>query len=70
MTVDRSERPLSPCTLICTLDDNRQCLGCGRTLGEISGWSLMSVAEQWTIIDQLAARNTENEATIASLDGV
>ncbi len=53
---DRDERPLSPCVLICTLDEDQVCLGCGRTLKQISGWALMSEAEQWAVIDELAAR--------------
>lgn len=52
----REERPLSPCILICTLDDDKICLGCGRSLEQISGWALMSKDEQWAIIDELAAR--------------
>lgn len=53
---DRSARPGSPCILICTLDDANRCLGCGRTLDQISRWALMSREEQWSIIDELAAR--------------
>ena len=52
----RSERPLSPCVLICTLDDEKICLGCGRTLQQISRWALMSGDEQWAVVDDLAAR--------------
>jgi predicted Fe-S protein YdhL (DUF1289 family) len=66
---DRNGRPLSPCILICTLDDDKCCLGCGRTLAEISGWSLMSVTEQWTVVDKLRAQHRENDATIAVEDG-
>jgi predicted Fe-S protein YdhL (DUF1289 family) len=53
---DREQRPLSPCILICTLDDNKLCLGCGRSLQQISAWALMSKDEQWAVIDELAAR--------------
>jgi hypothetical protein len=53
---DRDSYPTSPCNSICTLDDDNHCLGCGRTLAEISGWSLMSREEQWAVIDALAAR--------------
>ena len=55
---DRREPPLSPCILICTLDEDKICLGCGRSLEQISGWALMSKDEQWAIIDELAARET------------
>ena len=66
---DRQARPLSPCILICTLDDNKRCLGCGRTLSQISSWALMSVAEQWDVIDELDARGSENDVTIAAEHG-
>lgn len=55
---DRDEKPLSPCILVCTLDENRICLGCGRSLAQISGWALMNKDEQWAIVDQLTARET------------
>jgi predicted Fe-S protein YdhL (DUF1289 family) len=66
---DRNARPLSPCLLTCTLDDDKQCLGCGRTLAQISGWALMSIAEQWAVIDDVAARSGINGATIAAENG-
>lgn len=52
----RNERPLSPCILICTLDEDKSCLGCGRSLEQISSWALMTKDEQWAVIDELAAR--------------
>jgi len=55
----RSERPLSPCILICTLDDDKVCLGCGRSLEQISGWAVMSKDEQWAVVDQLAQRKSD-----------
>jgi len=54
--LNREERPLSPCILICTLDEDKICLGCGRSLEQISAWALMSKDEQWAIVDELAAR--------------
>ena len=66
---DRSARPLSPCILICTLDDDKRCLGCGRTLAQISRWALMSVAEQWAVVDELDAQSRPNDATIAAENG-
>jgi len=68
-TAARTARPLSPCVLLCTLDDDRRCLGCGRSLAQISAWALMTAAEQWLVIDELAARRRENEATIAPDSG-
>ena len=58
---ERPERPLSPCILVCTLDDDQRCLGCGRTLEQISGWALMTPAEQWAVIDEL--QETERGTT-------
>ena len=66
----RDQRPLSPCILICTLDEEQRCLGCGRTLQQISGWARMSPDQQWAVIDELAAREQENNVTIAPSDGV
>lgn len=48
---------LSPCTLVCTLDDTTGlCFGCGRTRDEIAGWSAYSDAERRTIMTVLPAR--------------
>jgi predicted Fe-S protein YdhL (DUF1289 family) len=56
---DRSEKPLSPCVLICTLDEGQRCVGCGRTLDQVSRWAVMSAAEQWAVVDELAAREKQ-----------
>ncbi len=49
-------RPTSPCTRVCTLDEQNVCLGCLRTLAEIVGWSRMTADEQRALIKDLAAR--------------
>lgn len=50
----------SPCTKVCIMDeDNRYCLGCKRTLGEIARWSEMADAERAAIVAQLPARRSE-----------
>jgi predicted Fe-S protein YdhL (DUF1289 family) len=36
----------SPCVRMCTLDDNDVCVGCGRTLDDIKGWTSMSATDQ------------------------
>jgi predicted Fe-S protein YdhL (DUF1289 family) len=48
--------PPSPCVSICTLDDNRVCLGCRRTLEEIRGWARLPAQEQWRIVESLKRR--------------
>ena len=49
----------SPCTKVCVMDaENRYCLGCRRTLGEIARWSEMADAERAAIMAQLPARRS------------
>lgn len=47
----------SPCVNVCALDaSSGLCLGCGRTVDEIAGWSTMSPAERKRIMAELPAR--------------
>ena len=47
----------SPCTKVCVMDaDDRYCLGCRRTLGEIARWSQMSDAEHARLLSELPTR--------------
>lgn len=47
----------SPCVNVCMIDEpTRQCLGCGRTLREIGGWSQMSDAEREAVMSTLPQR--------------
>lgn len=47
----------SPCVKLCLMDPARDvCLGCCRTLDEITGWSAMSAAERDDVMAGLAAR--------------
>jgi predicted Fe-S protein YdhL (DUF1289 family) len=51
---------ISPCTKVCVMDaDNRYCLGCKRTLGEIALWGEMNDAERDAVVAQLPARRSE-----------
>lgn len=53
----------SPCTKVCVMDeDDRYCLGCKRTLGEIARWSEMSDEERREILVQLVARQSREPA--------
>ncbi len=48
---------MSPCIGICQMDDaSGYCIGCGRTIEEISGWSTSTPAQQQETLDQLPAR--------------
>ncbi|HET9715687.1 MAG TPA: DUF1289 domain-containing protein [Pseudolabrys sp.] len=47
----------SPCVKICTVDARSQlCLGCGRTIDEISSWIKLSDSERTRIMNELPAR--------------
>ena len=47
----------TPCVKVCVMDeDSGLCLGCFRTLDEVSGWSAMGEAERDAVMDALPAR--------------
>ncbi|HMT40630.1 MAG TPA: DUF1289 domain-containing protein [Sphingorhabdus sp.] len=47
----------SPCIKVCTIDPTGQwCLGCGRTLDEISGWLCADRAQRLEILVELPDR--------------
>ena len=51
------ERPVaSPCVHVCALDDEDICIGCQRTVAEITRWSLMDNAERRQVLDLCHAR--------------
>ena len=50
------QRPSSPCTKICKIDDaSGVCLGCGRTLAQIAAWGSMAEGERRKIMARLEA---------------
>lgn len=53
----------TPCIKVCTLDArNGVCLGCGRTIDEISRWAKMSGSERARVMSDLPARLTGQKA--------
>ena len=57
----------TPCVKICTLDARAGlCLGCGRTVDEITRWSSMNMTERTRVMaelpDRLATRSGEKPA--------
>jgi predicted Fe-S protein YdhL (DUF1289 family) len=47
----------TPCNKVCVVDPlSARCIGCGRTLAEIVGWSTFSPQERRRIMAELATR--------------
>ena len=58
----------SPCTKVCVMDaEQRYCVGCLRTLGEIARWGAMSEDERATVVAQLAARRSAFSSDVAEV---
>jgi predicted Fe-S protein YdhL (DUF1289 family) len=54
----------SPCTRICTLDPASDlCIGCGRTLAEITRWGSLSDEERQRIMATLPGRLAARRVT-------
>jgi hypothetical protein len=57
----------TPCVKICTLDARAGlCLGCGRTVDEITRWSSMSASERASVMRELAPRLATRNASDAA----
>ena len=50
----------SPCIAICVLDEQQICMGCFRSVDEITAWSSASDDERQQIIDA-AEKRKEND---------
>jgi predicted Fe-S protein YdhL (DUF1289 family) len=48
--MDTERRVPSPCVSICCLDDADICLGCQRTVEEITGWNRMDNTERRVVL--------------------
>lgn len=46
----------SPCTGVCTVADSGLCMGCFRTMEEITAWLAFTETEKRHIIERLADR--------------
>jgi predicted Fe-S protein YdhL (DUF1289 family) len=52
-----SSKPSSPCVQVCQLDAKSQlCLGCGRTMEEISNWWRLPEPERLRLMAMLPGR--------------
>lgn len=50
------DNPKSPCINICQINEEGICIGCKRTLEEISEWSIMSKYEKLEILKDIKSR--------------
>jgi predicted Fe-S protein YdhL (DUF1289 family) len=50
----------SPCVRRCTLNEDDICVGCGRTLTEITQWTRMDWNEQAACVARAAARRSQS----------
>ncbi|HTJ18050.1 MAG TPA: DUF1289 domain-containing protein [Steroidobacteraceae bacterium] len=46
----------SPCVNVCTLDAQKVCIGCGRTIEEIAVWSRLGDDERRAVCQRAAHR--------------
>jgi uncharacterized protein len=61
MTARKTEKPLaSPCVNICALDDADICIGCQRSVAEITQWGRMSNAERRQVLARCVERTQAN----------
>lgn len=56
-----SHRVESPCIGNCCLDEEDICMGCCRSLTEITGWSAATEAEKLEIIERCQTRREARE---------
>ena len=63
MTLQPAPRPrvASPCIKVCVLDARSVCVGCGRTIDEITQWARLTDEQQLLIVEQ--ARQRREAAT-------
>lgn len=61
MTFPPAPRPTvaSPCIKVCVLDARQVCVGCGRTIDEITQWSRMTEEQQRQVVDRARQRHSE-----------
>ncbi|NRB72238.1 MAG: DUF1289 domain-containing protein [Xanthomonadales bacterium] len=56
MNTSQSAGPASPCINICRLDEQGFCIGCRRSLEEISAWVRLSAAEREAVLSACKTR--------------
>lgn len=59
-----SSKVESPCTKVCTLDLQGICIGCGRSVSEITNWSRLSADEQRDVCRKARERRRQIGAAV------
>jgi len=57
----------SPCVRNCCLDELNICLGCGRTLDEITGWRGSDACEKARILELAKQRREDRTSHLAQV---
>ncbi len=58
----------SPCINICSIDARtRLCMGCGRTIDEVAGWSTLTPARRAAVMAELPGRKAAADLRAAGL---
>ncbi len=52
----------NPCIQVCTLDDEKICLGCLRSAEEIRGWHTMTDEQKLQVLDNIDERRRTKNA--------
>ena len=60
----------SPCVRNCCLDDDDICMGCFRSLKEITGWGIMKIEQRREIFKQAENRRKEHHRKWAASLGL
>ena len=54
----------SPCIAVCQIDDaTALCVGCSRSVGEVTDWSLLTAEEKRGVLAELAERSVAQQTT-------
>ena len=57
----------SPCVRNCCLDELNICLGCGRTLDEITGWRASDAYEKARVLELAKQRRKDRTSHLAKV---
>ena len=57
----------SPCIAVCKIDyESGYCIGCKRTIEEITNWSILSDQQKKKILTKVKSKNTSKQKVFSS----